>query len=242
MDPVSGDLAVYHSGTLSYLRRDKDGTYRRGAERKLEGADELAALALAGTSIVVARQDGRVLVLGSADLKTRNELRPAGKSEPYLAAATPNGRWFAVLFHSGKLVLLDADGNQAASLGNSVSAVAFEGNDNVLVADRGTRVTKYSLGPLGVVDRRQPALDMLQTTYRYFILPFYTIFPKPGELGNVVNYLLTKQKTVVPDGPMATDLRQARVSIDIYGPIWSSLAFVAVMLGVTCVYVCRMDI
>ncbi len=241
MDAESGDLVVYSSGTVLYLRRDKTGHYVRGPEHKLEDAGEVAALALAGKHILVAQQDGRVLVLGADDLKTQKTLQPAGKSEPYVAAATPNGRWFAVLFHDGKLALLDAEGNVQTRLGGAISAMSFEGNDKLLVADRTTRLTEYRPGSLEIASRRQPALDALQATYRYVILPFYTVFPKPGELGNVVNYVLTDQKTVVPDRPTTSDLRQARQKLDIAGPIYSSLAFIAVMLAISCYYVSRAD-
>ncbi len=241
MHPVSGDLVVYSSGRLTYLRRDEEGMYHRGVERQFEDASGPAALALAGASVVVAHSDGRVLVLDSTDFKTRNQFRPTRKSEPYMAAAAKSGRWFAVLFHNDKLAVFDADGDNQTTLGNDVSAVCFDGDGHLLLADRGTRVTSYDLDPFGVADRHAPKLDTLQGVYRYFILPFYTIFPKPGELDSVVHYLLTDQETVAPGLPMATDLRQPRTSIDIYGPIWSSLAFVAVMLAVTCVYIHRMD-
>lgn len=224
------------------MSSDKDGQYRRGRERKLGVADELAALAFAGKRIVVAQQDGRVLVLDTTDLKIRNEFRPAGKNEPYLAKAAPNGRWFAVLFHNGTLALIGPGGSEPTKLRGTVSAVAFDDKGRLFVADRATRVTEYGLEPLRLAGRREPAMSMLHATYRYAILPFYTVFPKPGELGNVVHYVLTDEISVVPGGgPEAADLRQARANLDIYGPVFSSLGFVVVMLGVTCVYICRTD-
>jgi ABC-type transport system involved in multi-copper enzyme maturation permease subunit len=242
MDPASGDVAVYSAGTLTYLKREPDGTYSRGPQRDLGTGEQGAALALSGTSIVLALSDGRILLLDAGDLKTRKELLPAGKTEPYVAKASPDGRWFAVLFHNGKLFLVDADGNSRRVPGGAISAVEFENNESLLVADRATRVTKYELGSLHASQRYEPALGTLEASYRYFILPFYTIFPKPGELDNVIAYVLTDQDTQPTDPSMKGDMRQTRVQLDIYGPIWSSLAFVVVMLGITCIYISRADI
>jgi dipeptidyl aminopeptidase/acylaminoacyl peptidase len=45
-------------------------------------------------------------------------------------------------------------------------------------------------------DRRAPPLTLLERVYHYAIVPIYTVFPKPGELDNIVSYLLTEQETV----------------------------------------------
>ncbi|HBO43586.1 MAG TPA: hypothetical protein DD670_06585 [Planctomycetaceae bacterium] len=241
MHPTSGDVATHAAGQLRCLRRDEKGMYHQRAERDLGEPEDPAVLAFAGDRIVVAQSDGRVLLLDAADLTTRAELRPAGRSEPQAAEATRDGRHFAVLFHNGTLAMFDAEGTVQGRFFGDVSAVAFDGSEHLFVADRDTRVTKYELPSLVVIERHAAAPDLLQAVYRYFVLPFYTIFPKPGELDEVVAYLLTDQTTVVQGPPGATDPREARIKIDIHGPIWSSLAFVVVVLGVTCVYLHRMD-
>ena len=57
-----------------------------------------------------------------------------------------------------------------------------------------------------------------------------TVLPKPGELGNVVEYLLTEKSTVA-GGLNPLDLADKRNNVDVSGPIWSSLAFLVVVLG-----------
>ena len=52
-------------------------------------------------------------------------------------------------------------------------------------------MTSYQLDPFQTGDRRAPALSVLERVYYYAIVPIYTVFPKPGELSNVVSYLLT---------------------------------------------------
>ena len=242
LHPASGDLVVYDAGTLTYLRRDPQGHYARGPQRSWPTTDRGVALAFAGQRIVVAQADGRILLLDAETLKTEKEWSPVGQSEPFQAMATAEGGWFAVLFHTGTLVLFDAEGQRRTSFG-SISAASFQGNDALLVADRAVRVTQYGLDPLHREQTYAPRLDALQATYRYFLLPFSTVFPKPGKLGNVVNYLLTKQETVSAGSPTSgADLRQTRVRLDVAGPFWSSLAFIVVVLGLTCLYLHRADI
>src|SRR5262249_9645007 len=149
------------------------------------------------------------------------------------AAASPNGRWFVVLFHNYRLWLFDAHEGKAASVSirgqGDISAAAFSGPDRLLVTDRVNRVTSYQLSPFQVEDRRAPALTVLERVYHFAIVPIYTVFPKPGELDNIVSYLLTDQETVAAT-PNKDDLSQRRIKIDVYGPIWSSLAFLALVL------------
>jgi hypothetical protein len=239
MNPVSGDIVVYSAGKIVYLRRNKEGAYLRGAERELDEPDNPAALAFAGDTVVVAPKKGTILLLDAADLATRAEVS-AGGNEPNVAQASPDGQSFAVLYHNEKMVLFDAEGNIQKRF-SGASAVAFGDDGELFVADRDIRVIAYDLKTLDVVERYEPPLDVLQRVYRYFLEPFYTIFPKPGELDNVVNYLLTDKESVSESGPVAGDLRESRVQIDIWGPIWSSLAFVVVVLAFTCFYIHRMD-
>jgi len=67
----------------------------------------------------------------------------------------------------------------------------------------------------------------------------YTVFPKPGEMENVVSWLMTQQETVIADED--EDLSANRVVLDIQEPVWSNLAFLAVMLTLTCFLVTRRD-
>ncbi len=82
--------------------------------------------------------------------------------------------------------------------------------------------------------------DWLETLYRYVVVPVHTVFPKPTEINNITTYLLTDQKTIVA-GPRDGDLRTRRMTLDLWGPIWSNLGFLAGMLAIGCVYVWRKD-
>lgn len=247
MQADTGDVAVYTSRTIRMLHRQPDGTYTQVQERKLEQAPELALISTLGRDVVLADQDGLVRWLNSDDLSTQRELSPVGKVEPRVVTSSPDGQWLAILFHNGQLVVFDAEGNERLRLGDSITAVTLVANQNLLVADRGTRVTRYELSSLKAAERFEPPQDMLQIAYRYAMVPFYRVFPKPGQLSNVVDHLLTRNTPSLPGMPGAAgersidDLRQSPIRTDIWGPIISSLAFVVVVLAVACRYVSRTD-
>ena len=86
-----------------------------------------------------------------------------------------------------------------------------------------------------------PPLTTMESVYRYVIRPIYAVFPKPGELDNSISYLLTERETIDLGGPGRDDLSAAQLKIDPWAPVWSSLMFVLVMLGIACVYLKRQD-
>jgi hypothetical protein len=203
-----------------------------------------AAIAFAGKTIALAQADGRISILDARDGSVTREFRPEGKNQPRFVESAPGGRWFAVVFHHHRIWIWDAQNETVVSpplIGRSdISSAAFPAVDRLLVADRGTRVTEYEPGSFRVLGQRAPKMGVLERVYRYAVLPVYTVFPKPGELDNMIAYLLTEQETaaVAPD---SENLSAAQVKLNVKGPIWSSLAFTVVVLGITCLYVRRAD-
>jgi hypothetical protein len=173
-------------------------------------------VAFGGKTIVVALEDGHVQVLDADDLAVKHKFRPAGDKPPRFAASSPGGRWLSVLFHNHSLWMYDTQQGREASFSISsragISGVAFDGPNSLLVADRANRVTQYELDPFRVAEERAPALDNMEIAYYYGIVPLYTVLPKPGELGNVVEYLLT-EKSTVPGGLNPLDLADKRKDV-----------------------------
>jgi ABC-2 family transporter protein len=242
LNAATGEIAIRSQNTIAVLERNSDGTFSKKRESEVSGADG-ALLAFAGPTLLAAMEDGRVLLLDAATLKVQQEFPQNGAFTPRFAMADPNGRWFVVLSHNHTLRMFDARDGKPANFSfigqGDISAAAFNG-DRLLVTDRVNRVTSYQLDPFQTADRRAPALTPLEQVYRYVIVPIYTVFPKPGELDNVVSYLLTEQETVAT-GPNRNDLSQRRIELNIYGPVFSSLVCLVVVLGVTCLYVSRTD-
>jgi ABC-type transport system involved in multi-copper enzyme maturation permease subunit len=238
----SGAIAIWNRGTLIVLDQTESGNYQRSFEKEFESEAKQVVLGFGGSTIVIAYSDGRIQLVNARDGNVEHESKPQGKNQPRSIAAAPDGRWFMVVFHHRKTWLWDALRKTEVTpqfTGKSdISAATFIGPDSLLLADRGTRVTEYELNPFRVVRERVPEMKMLERVYRYAILPVYTVFPKPGELDNMVAYLLTEQETAAVD---SENLATAQVKLNVKGPVWSSLAFMLVVLALACLYVRRAD-
>jgi len=231
---------------VTVLEPDDAGMFERKAEKEIVAAKDASAavVALAGNSMILALGDGRVLILDVATLELRNEFRPAGETAPRFAAAAPGGGWFLVLFHNRTLWLYDIRQARHANFwltgqGN-ISAAVFSGPNHLLAADRGRRITSYLLEPFRAEESRAEELGTLERAYYYGLVPLHTVFPRPGELGNAFQYLLQDKDEEDSDW-RPKDLSRHHEQVDVAGPIWSSLGFLAVMLMLSCFYVWRTD-
>jgi hypothetical protein len=245
MDPQSGAIAIYNEAELIMLETSAGKlAYTVAGRSKLPwDSDQHAVVAFSAGRILVAGVDGRVLLLSGDSPKTEQEFQPRASAPPRFAAASPDGRWFGVVFHDGRLWLYDAEQRQGGFPGISgqgdLTAVAFASEGRMLVADRINRVTAYRLGSLSVERRLSPPLSFTQGIYRWGVLPLYTIFPKPGELSSTSQYLITGKRAEAIDD--SDGLEAAHVQLHPWAPVWSGLGFVAVMLALACVYIERQE-
>jgi hypothetical protein len=242
MDPTSGDVAVCDRKQISVFERRADGGYRLRLTQERE-SEVSATLALANGRLVVAWGDGRVETYVGSDLSQWHLYQPEGKNAPRFAEASRDGRYVAIVFHNRRLWLYDTQLGEPCDAGfarqGSLSAAAFSG-DRLLVADRFTRVSEYELDPWRTERRYAPTSRMIEILYLYGIAPLHAVFPKPGELGNMVQYLLTGKESI-PMTDRRDDLGAMQMHLDIWGPIWSNLAFVAIVVGLGCWYAQRKD-
>lgn len=239
MDPIDGTLAAYSRGTLVTLARDEEGRFERSAESQLDGEErEPAVLGVAGGTLLVGREDGRLQVYDAPTLHLDAELQPEGRNQPRFIAAAPDGQQFAIVFHNGNLWRYDVashslDRPHVDGQGD-ISAAAFTPSGDLLVADRTVRVTRYSFPDAKVAERYAPKLGLMGIAYRYGLIPLYTIFPKPGELDKTVQYLLSGRDTKRFD---RDDLAAAQSEIDPWTPVWSSGIFTIAVLLFACLYI-----
>jgi hypothetical protein len=105
-------------------------------------------------------------------------------------------------------------------------------------ADRTNRLTRYRLPSLEVLDTKTPPDVMIEKIYRMVVRPLYRLWPKPGEFYKVVTYLSSSSNS---DTNRAVDLRQQPKYQNPFSPLTSGLAFMAVMLLISCVYFTRKD-
>lgn len=244
---ATGRIVTYGQGTLSLLAPAADGKYELVAERRFEGdpkAPEGLCVVLNG-KVLLAQEDGRILELDGTDLATRREYEAFRYDDPRFTAVSPDSRWCAVLYHGGDVWLYDAVAGEPIrprlTGRGDLSAVGFDREGSLMVCDRGTRVIRYDLATGTEKSRSAPTPGLLDYSYYYAVRPLYSIFRKPVELDNVSTWLLTEKDSLSMAGPEEGDLQQARTKLDAWGTIRHSAIFVAVVLGLTCLYISRRD-
>jgi len=243
LDDQTGSLAVWSRGLLAVYESDENGKYGLKRQTEFELEEEAVVLGFAGSTILAAHQDGRIEAIDSESLQVQHQFEVEGQNAPRFVEASRGGTWFAVVFHNRKLWLYDAQRQEMTRRGiagqGEISAAGFVGPDRLRVADRVNRVTEYDLTESKRTERWSPKMNMFERSYRYVILPVYTVYPKPGELDDTVHYLLTEKETVAPG---ADNLQDAQVKLNPWSPVYSSALFVLVVLAIGCLYVWRAEL
>ena len=121
-----------------------------------------------------------------------------------------------------------------------ISAVSFSPENTLLVVDRAKRVSEYDCATFDQKASFAPALTALEIAYYYAVVPIYTVFPKPGELDNTIQYVLKKEETT-DLGMQTGNLQAKRVRLRPWAPVRSSLIFMIVVLAAACLYIERQD-
>jgi hypothetical protein len=101
-------------------------------------------------------------------------------------------------------------------------------------------VRVYDLPGFDLIRGVENEPDWLEVVYHYVVVPLYTIFPKPSQIANVTAVLIANQRTVSRGGRDG-DLRAQQIPLDIWGPIWSNLAFLSAVLLLACLYTAKTD-
>ena len=244
MHPQSGALAVYRDGTITLYELDPDGKYRVAIQESLDEEGRQAVLGY-GHHIVISFEDGKTQIWNSGIEPQTFSLFDEGP--PRQAVVSGSGRWIAVHSHAGKVWLYDCEsaGPIATQLSGSgeFSAVAFTPQGHLLLADRIRRVREIDLPTGQIVSQYTPNDETLMRVYRWGIDPLYTLLPKPSELDALVGSLMTEERTrvITNDQFGETGLDQTRETIDIWTPLWSNLAFLSVMIALSCWHISRRD-
>jgi len=241
--PTSDSLAIFSRGVLNVLNPTAENQY--AIERQIDlDTNEPAIVGFAGRRVMVALGSGEIRVFDAESLEQVAAYEPFDNEKPRAIATSSDGRWFAALYHNRKLSLFDTQSGQPIDPDidpqGVVSAATFKSDGTLLLADRRPRVIEYDVETWSTISSIEPESEVLELVYRYAVLPIYTVFPKPSELDNMVSYLLTDQETATVGG-QEQNLQAQRIVLNIWEPVWSNLAFLAVVLCLTCIYVERKD-
>ena len=241
-DPLKPRIVVVSGNDVTLLTLDADRRYVVAASRKLTGNEKGgAAVGIAGSLVVVAREDGTIWLLSSDDLSVRQETKLEAKTQPRFIAVAPDSSRIAILFQNRRLWLIDPATGKAMlapiRAQNQISAVGFTA-DKMLIGDYPNRAITYDLKTLRLEQTFYPRMSQSEQAYYYFVAPLHAIFPKPRLLDNTVHYALTGKRTTSL-GMFQGDIQQRREDLHPWRPVYSGLAFVATVLLIACIYIER---
>ncbi len=248
---ADGMLFTFSRGKLQNFTRNKDGKYELLKTEKFEKRSERRAWIAAGKStLLVGFRDGKLQLRDPQTLELRKMVEPAAGERPRDVAASPDGKWIAVILESRQLWLLE-DGQEQFKLASvsgqgDLSAVEFTRDGKMLVVNLVDRVTEYEVGTWKRTRRFTPPMHMQTVAYHYIIHPIYTLCPKPGEFYRTITYLLldpadTKTTADADEGDQRGDDAPPRTIQNPWQPVYSSLAFMLVMLAFGCLYMERQE-
>lgn len=241
MDPVSGDVALFDGIKLLLCARQDDGKYKQVADHSFDTKRD-GKLALAADQVFLSEDAGAVLRF-DRQLKPLESLPLESAGAAEAVAVSADGAYLAIVARDGHLAVLDAKKGTPLALPlvgqGDIAAAAFQDHD-LLAVDRLTRVTRYELANLKRAAQLDPPMNVAERIYRYALHPLYTVFPKPGQLNETVSYVLTPKETT-PGAIRLEDRNAPQPEVDVWGPIWSNLVFLIVVLAVSCAYVSRKD-
>lgn len=251
IDPQEERMAIISGDEVLVLEPNDESTFDVVDSRERENSAK-AVVGISGDMVLIAQEGGVIRILNRATLNQKDEFQSDG-DEPRGVVASPDGRWLAVQFYNRVVWLYDVENSAPADAPlrgqGDISAVTFGSDNTFYASDRFGRVIQYRPGDgFSEVNRWSPEAGSLESFYRWFVLPVYTVCPKPGEMDNLINWLMTRQGTSAEDEDQDdNDLgfgpaREVQRSVpNIWQPLWSNLAFLAVMLTLTSVYFTRKE-
>jgi hypothetical protein len=245
INPSNQELLIVSRNRIYRLVRAESGHYRQVASAELSGDEnDGSALAAGADAVVVARESGAVLMLDAQSLETVQKSIPDPYSQPRFVALAPDGQWAVILFQNRRLWRVDIQARRLALASvagqGDISAAGFDRENRLLVVDRLARVRQYDPASQRQLAQFSPPLDRWEKLFYYMITPVYDLFPKPGELDNTVQYILTKRSSAEV-GFLRGNIELPREQRDPWRPLWSSAAFMLVVLGVACLYIERSE-
>ena len=242
---MTNEIAVYGNHVVSVFRPSEDGyLFDRSIEVETGAPDSMSAiLSFAGDTLLVSLGNGQIITLDAKTLKEEFGYRPDIHNAAEEVVASADGRWFFVLYRNGTVWSLDSKSPKEMAFAKfagqgSISSIYFTGSEEVLVADRGNQVTRYNLKNFQPIETMRPQDGTIEHLYYWGIKPLYSVWPKPGEFYKVVAWLADGDDQASAD---EIDLRLKPRYRNPWAPLTSGLAFMAVMIGLSCVYFWRKD-
>ena len=152
-----------------------------------------------------------------------------------------------MLTHAGTVLIFDSKNRKFAAWtpreSGYASAIAYNEKSQLLVVDNHRSVGIYDVAAEKSLSQLRGSVDLPCKIYDYVVSPLHKILPKPSDLDNAVQWIVTGEKSVEinNDGDQRGNLEAERVTLDVRNAIISNVAFIVVMLGLGCFYIARSD-
>ncbi|MGV3606669.1 MAG: ABC transporter permease [Planctomycetaceae bacterium] len=251
----AGDLWIYSRGKIW------QGTFvtpetKPGGKPKPFRLKELASktlfekdrqrgkIAATSKAVVIGREDGSVTVFDAQTLDPLCDFPLRRDAKPQAISADEGLQQFFILASDGYLWTYDHAKQSVAATSvqgqGDISGISPVIDGKLMVIDRSNRVTTYDVNQWKSMQQIAGPSSLYTLVYEKMIQPFYTVFPKPGEMYKPITELLTPPKTTKPEAGRQRRGLQRLISStrsgDPWQPIWSSGLFLVIMVVAGCVY------
>jgi len=238
---------VYHRATLERLQRDAGGQRLQldSQSHRLDWDPELLVLVAATDRYVLLVAEGQTPQLLDIDAGSIEPVDQLGAGSVRSVIACPRTGRFAGLTPGGDVWWLwPQEGRierpRLAGQGK-VSGIAFREDGALWVAHHVDQVDLWSIDGSSAEAIARPSLTNWQRFYYWGVVPVYTVNPKPAAMDSTLLYLLQREESFGLQFD-ALDLESARQEIDPWSPLWSNLAFVALLWAAGCWLLYRQDL
>ena len=249
-NPTDSSFLALNAGEIRRINRTAEGKYVADETRDLQWK-ESAILAVGGNVAIIARADGKVIAVDATTFEVIAESTLPDGQKPRVAECAPDGSSAAVLTHQGTVLVFDGSSRQFSSWApresGYASAIAYNDKSQLMVVDHHRSVRLYDVTTQTSSAKLPGSVDLPCRIYDYVVAPLHTILPKPSDLDNAVQWIVTGEKSVEINndpnqgGNARANLEAERVTFDVWNAILSNLAFIVVMLGLGCLYIARSD-
>ncbi len=237
-------LIVYSSGEVHLLKLTNN-KFEVVHTIKLDGEGTEPALVAANGDYCVVARDALPITLLDGELKTlQTDLELPNKTNVRQIARIPSTNAVAIITHLGDWWKLDCETRKLSKLPNpnlgSITTMTWNSAEEVWLGIKPNRVVNFNIAKSTISEEFKPVSTTLEYVFNWIVKPLYVINPKPSALDNAMGYILSGSETQSMN-IVTNDMEQAQVKVDIWSPILSNLAFVAVMLLIGSVYVARKE-
>ena len=246
-------FAVLRRGKLSIYSRagDQDYALLRDAEFDQFVNSELE-IGYAGDIILIFDKKLGVISIDTVDMTIKTEFGSGERFVPKSIKVSPDGEWIVALRQNETVWVYSVkkDTFEKSGISREAKAICFDDKGHLHVADRWLRVTETDLSTSGLISTTEGQRTRFQFVYQRIVYPLYYVFPKWGELNYTVEYLVTGRDTADTFSTVILKVlgfdRVMPVPLETYNlkpwpQVWTSLLFIAFMLGIGCVIIERTD-